>query len=1612
MDFFRKATNWFKGAFNGNDDEEKKRREAEARARAAQQNQQNKLRVDRPQPTQKLIVDEPKKNPQITSVNQLFKPKQPVQAPVKAPPPLTNNNKAQELLQLQQKHMAAALEEEKSRTSRFDRQFTDRNWNKRAEATAISRATREFQEKYGWNNDEVVKAFQERARGKIDEATEGGSSQWVAPVLSAARVGTGVVQGASGLYDLASKGEGTNRFTKAANKKAEEQDKLAKDMGVEPAYKVGNIVGEVASYFIPSTIAAKAASKFPKGAKLTDDIVEKVAKLADNSGDANKIRKFLADRMRKNFTLAEALEESLITGRYMGQNTARGGDTSVSSVATDLVAGIGGGLLFPGGRKALKNLDDIDPVDEVVGGGASATAGAIEDRLTRSVDDIVDTTEKKGVRNATEDELKAIVDDVERPAIDRKPASDELKRRAEQAATDARTPNQEQTALQHKQDIDNVIKKADENFEQYVQSNPQLTPAQIEAERTKLKQVTEKLIEDLQKSRQAVIGVVDDQAEQAAETVAKQAEINAQVADEAAARTSPAPEDVVQATPAPNSPEVDANNPYKTGEDVLFNDAPKFEERKGLNWFQKLSPDRVIRENITRPIASKLDEGVAALQRSDSKLGRGLGRFFTGASREAGVDAATQTARMKLRGGVETGKIYRESIADLSKNMKKESTQKVWASLDPEQAARLGIDPGTLTPEELALQGKLKTLIDETTQENLRRGLITPEQAAEGSYIKRAYTVFDGNTDAAKFEQGFRAELLGQYKGRKQVSDEMVQEAITDPTYLVGKKSAESQAVWAMQDYGNYLNSSKIAIDTPNPGYTQLPDTAVFGEARGKWIPRNLAEDFTGFQYNNAMVSAMNDVITTYDRWGIRQAKKELLTIFNPAVRLGNQVTNRGIFSQLNGINPVQFNNAYYKAADEIANNGQLYREAAEQGLTGVDITQAEFFAKRINDTTGDKNIARKAADWAKKSYAGADDQAQVAAYMVHRQRGYSAEEAARLVQRGFQDYKSVGFFYDMAAKTPLIGNAFVRFVADSVRIAKNAGIDHPLRTAGTVALWSTFVNGMSVASGESELQGEDNATKAFNLATGKSKSDKQKQRESRFGAPKLPFTDISTAVQTPYGEINVARFMPWYQLSSINDEGAASVSKFLPFNQSPVKIEDGKLDINAAGFNDPLLGQLVQLGVDQDFRGKSIRDPGNEDGKFRRDPLSNEDQLKNVARFFAVNNLPLGKEADQTISAYGTTGLPGNQRAEDLTGNKDIYGKERNIWQAMARNAGFKVEQYGDPQLKRQASMNKYHEEKAQIDKELEGMSPDAQEAYKRLTGYDKLRETVQNEFDPSTDRFKKAPVYDFSEDKWKEYAAHPEIYRLMVEKKQRENQPDENGKRKPIQPEFDQRLSESFRKQLLQNKMVAPGDDAELDQRMYSSSEWDYYQTLKDQYKAEADKYFPESDSKDEYVDELVVHQDAKFPKKPEILKKWGAAYGAYTQGKAAEKPEFTDQIKAAKEAYNKQTFDWTNKERAARGLPAIVWDMWNNPTFGYDETPSGSGYGFGFGGGGGGGRTYDTNNMGNLTNLTAGVEGYKPINPADMPNLAQLFQRLQAGSGGSRKKPTIGAASRGQG
>lgn len=1293
------------------------------------------------------------------------------------------------------------------------------------------------------------------------------------------RAAAGLAQDAGGLYDLVTPGEGTNRVTDRYAERGKMYDEMAKEAGInQTAYKAAQVPLNVAAFLLPSQVAS-GVSKVPAVA----NVVNKANAATEAFPAVAKATTYLDDAAETGSKTAKAVKwatsKPVVTNvaadslQSAGMRTSRNQDNSPLTAATDVATSYGaaaglsvaGDVLGKGVRKVVNAVDNratpgfnkLAPLNEV---------GAIGE----SVDPITDL-QSKLPRGYRADKTGSVFD----------PKGKELTLAEVQGLTQPKYLTDYEAASNVKDEA-TMSKIAAQH------------PDDI---RVHIHESGNKWVTPLNE-----VGAIS--------------------------ATPPPPKVIIKKPPTP----VDAPNiSVGKGSDSLpavkiFNESdnqtPKIDEMlPSLRLRQKLSPDRIIRENVTQPVEEFINKGIYKASTSNVRILRNPARAIQGFGREIGTPQELLQARRRMTGGGEYGKVIGSDITKMGENLDEAARSRVWATLDPEQAAKIDktANYDDLSPEEKFLADRIKTITAEVTDGNLQRGLITTEQASNPNYLTRGYEPFEDVQDKAVYDN-VKQNLLKQFKGRKELSDDLAEQVITDPAYLAGKKLAQSHQAWAAVDYGNFLSNKGYAFDTPRNGMVQLPNTKLYGDAAGKWVAPNIAEDFRGFQYSNAILNGFNDFISAYDKIGLRQAKKQMLTIFNPAVRGGNQISNRVVFSTLNGLNPVEYNAVMQTTKKLIKNRDPLYLEAVQEGLIGTDITRAEF-TQRIASYTDDPNVLKKANEWVKSSYSQADDRAKLSAYIIHRKEGYDGPTAAKMTQRGFQDYNSVGFFYDMAAKTPLIGNAFVRFAGDATRIMKNALVDHPLRTLSVVGMYGALNEIMSNVSGETD---ED-----------------KKTREGRFGAPKIPFTDISLTTQTPWGEVNVARFMPFYQLNDIG----GSINKFMPVAQNPLRPQ---------GWQDPLLGQVGQVIKDKDFRGKSIQDPDNtvdEKGNKRyEEELPQDQKNKNVARFLASQNIPLGREADSIISA--------------VKGEEDIYGKKRSLPQAALRAIGIKNEEFGPEQAKKNRETSQFMDERKQLDKQLETLPKAAGEAYKRLAGYSKLREKVPNEFEPGTMRDKKAAVYNFSEDKWKDYTNHPELYDLMKNKKIEESKvPNEKGINKPLQPEFDERLSDDFRKQLINNKSLAPGEDAEADARLFSSSEFDTYQQLKKEYKENAKKYYPKSD--EDFVDELVKNKDDDFPEKPAALKAYGDAYNAYkAAGEKGEKPQFNDQLAAEKAKYTEDQRTWTNNARKKRGLPPISQEVWNNVTFGfesdeekvYKELKYGKGFGGGKGDGyGGGGGSY---------------------------------------------------------
>lgn len=737
-----------------------------------------------------------------------------------------------------------------------------------------------------------------------------------------------------------------------------------------------------------------------------------------------------------------------------------------------------------------------------------------------------------------------------------------------------------------------------------------------------------------------------------------------QIASERAKSTIPSKEGKLRTKQQLASKNLSTSSNYITLKDVeekIYGVASGIEStgtKKSVGWLGDQA------RKLEQGISNRVSIGLS----SQNKMIQAMASVVQDLIGGAGKSGEQIRARATFKGGIDYGtKVASDTQTKIYDMLGRDnkSLERVHAFLDPE-VSKLKIKESSLTPAEKEAVGILRVVSDFINDSNYQLGFISKEKWQSnqgGKYIARAYEPFDYPPEVADFIKDKSIKFdLQPFKTRGEVTDWKVENAIKDPAYLMGKRLQQTMFNQEVSKYMQFAKKSGLVSDVPLNGYTQLSDSKTYGDLAGKYIRKDALEDVRGFFMTNDVAQKAYDVLNWYDRNPIRKTQKALKTVFNPAVRLGNKTGNY-VFAWLNGINPVTFAKNKIWANQAMKNNDPLYRQAIKDGLMGTDVTKADIarISAELKQGVPDKNIIQKIDEWAKESYGRVDDNSKLAALKTWLDRGIEPLEAINRVRRGFQDYNMVGMLYDLGAKLPILGNPFVRFASESVRIAKNAVVDHPIRAIATVAGWKMFTDVISRISGETE---ED-----------------RKTREQRVGAAHIPFTDISFNVQTPWGEINASRLMGFSTTYTPEDATLSDLSKYSPI-QNP-------LDKRNYG-SDPLIGPMISLATDTDFRGKSIADPNS--NKYTGSTLTGTERNLNRAGFLARAYLP------PTATDLYNIGSA-------VQGKENVYGQKKTPTQAILRTyPGVKVEQFGAKEAQKRREQDAYFKgfKNEQIEKQI----------------------------------------------------------------------------------------------------------------------------------------------------------------------------------------------------------------------------------------------------------------------------------------------------------------------
>lgn len=536
----------------------------------------------------------------------------------------------------------------------------------------------------------------------------------------------------------------------------------------------------------------------------------------------------------------------------------------------------------------------------------------------------------------------------------------------------------------------------------------------------------------------------------------------------------------------------------------------------------------------------------------------------------------------------------------------------------------------------------------------------------KGTYAARLYDKYEFPEEINEMWKTAQARMQeGAYKQRGGLTDWKAKHIVENPVHGVTKRLYQGMFNKAVFDYSKWIaqNKPEWISKTEKKGYTLLG--SGYGALSGRYVLDAIAEDFRGIFYTSKGFQAVYDAISLYDRNPLRKFYRGLLTVFNPAVQVGNHTGNI-VFAAWNGISPIRFETNFWNfARKEMKEYGPTYRYLLNKGLLKSDMTRSDLMDsfKKLQElwVEGESkpNPLKWVADKAKKIYADNDDYAKLAAFKSLIDMGLTPEKALKRVADGYQNYKRVGKAYDFASKTPMFGSMFARWGGDLSRIVKSGLVTRPLNLAAFGASLHALAYVASTLSGESE--------------------EKRKIRENRIGFPSIPMPDalggnIPLAIMLGQNELNLARFVSPLYIYSNSDgtEAMQVVNKFSPYQIESVDYTSNPSGKTAVWFakntRDPLIAPLISAGIpwvadfaNSDWKGMPILDPT--ETKYKPGGLSHYDRGLNSLRFLARSYTPYGSYGDDFVRA--------------IVDGVDYYGRTKTPGQVLLRFVGWNSQQF-----------------------------------------------------------------------------------------------------------------------------------------------------------------------------------------------------------------------------------------------------------------------------------------------------------------------------------------------
>ena len=315
---------------------------------------------------------------------------------------------------------------------------------------------------------------------------------------------------------------------------------------------------------------------------------------------------------------------------------------------------------------------------------------------------------------------------------------------------------------------------------------------------------------------------------------------------------------------------------------------------------------------------------------------------------------------------------------------------------------------------------------------------------------------------------------------------------VHDPSYLAARSLMEIRTdahtakllKYASKEWGQKaeeeLSDEEVEAWAKENGLVKLPGSGRLHDLKGMYVPAGIAEDIMEMtEVTGAMMRAWTGY---YSRW------KASKTVYNPATH-GRNVMGNMIFSYLAGNfvgNPANAR-YYYAGLKSLIDQDADYEEMIKMGIVGTEYYGAELkgledeLIKTKNFGMIDQIIART---WGKRKYAhklytGEDQLFKAALYFKLKAKGVSEAKISEQVNAFYPNYTRTSKFTRFMSKFPFIGQPFLSFTDQAIRIAYRTTRDHPIRMAavlgmpGIISQASIFIlamKGMGMSDEEKEM--------------------------------------------------------------------------------------------------------------------------------------------------------------------------------------------------------------------------------------------------------------------------------------------------------------------------------------------------------------------------------------------------------------------------------------------------------------------------------------------------------------------------------------------------------------